>query len=350
MIEKGFHKDFSLSGRHFTSVRELLHFSEKNYQEIMTFLTEWFSDTREIIVQTSGSTGKPKKIAIPKNKMINSAKATGKFFNLQKNTSALLCLSPNYIAGKMMLVRALVLGWDLDVVPATSSPLKNNKKYDFVAMVPLQVQNSLKNLDNVKTILVGGGVMHANLIQQVKKSSAKIFQSYGMTETVTHIAVREIHPSYRDFYTTLPNVRISKDTRGCLVIDAPKIANEIVVTNDLVEIISENKFRWLGRIDSVINSGGIKLIPEQIEKKLAKIIISEFFIAKAKDTVLGEKVILFIEGKPNKEILNKIKNSLDLSKYEKPKNTYFIDTFIRTETGKINRLKTKDTFFAKTSC
>ncbi len=349
MIEKKIHKNFRLNGRYFTSEEELLHFSEKNHQEILPFLTEWFSDTREIIVQTSGSTGKPKKIAIPKNKMINSAEATGFFFNLPKKTTALLCLSPNYIAGKMMLVRALVLGWNLDFVPATSSPLQNNKKYDFVAMVPLQVQNSLENLDTVKTILVGGGVMHANLIHQVKKSTTKIFQSYGMTETVTHIAVREIHPLYSDFYTTLPNVRISNDTRGCLVIDAPKVANEIVVTNDLVDIISENKFIWIGRVDNIINSGGIKLIPEQIEQKLAKIITSEFFIAKAEDTVLGEKVIIFIEGKPNKDILNKIKNSLDLTKYEKPKNIYFINTFIRTETGKINRLETKDTFFAKAS-
>ena len=340
MIEKGFHKDFRLNGRHFTSEEELLHFSEKNHQEIMPFLMEWFSDTNEIIVKTSGSTGTPKKIAIPKNNMVNSAKATGEFFNLLEKTTALLCLSPKYIAGKMMLVRALVLGWDLDVVSATSSPLQNNKKYNFTAMVPLQVQNSLKNLNNVKTILVGGGVMHPNLIQQVKKNTTKIFQSYGMTETITHIAVREIHPFYNDFYTTLPNVSISKDTRGCLVIDAPKIANEIVVTNDLVDIISENKFIWLGRVDNIINSGGIKLIPEQIEQKLAKIITSEFFITKVEDAVLGEKVILFIEGKPNKDILNKIKNSLDLSKYEKPKNTYFINTFIRTETRKTNRLET----------
>jgi len=333
--DKFVHKDFRLNGRKFASEKEIVAYSKDNLPEITPFITDWFSNKEELMVQTSGSTGIPKKIAIKKEFMINSALATGEFFNLPAKTTALLCLSPSYIAGKMMLVRAMILGWNLDVMTPVSLPLRKNKKYDFVAMVPLQVQKSLADLYKAKIILVGGGVLDNKTIAALNLKKTKIFQSYGMTETVTHIAVREIHPNYSKYYTVFKNVSIAIDKRNCLVIDAPKVAENKVVTNDLVEILDASHFKWLGRADNVINSGGIKLMPEQIEAKLEHIISNPFFISKKPDDFLGEKVVLFIEGKQDKTLALKIEKLL--SKYEIPKEILFVDAFIRTETGKINR-------------
>jgi O-succinylbenzoic acid--CoA ligase len=340
-----FHKDFCLNGRNFASAEELLDYTNKNIPIITPFLTEWFSDTKILTVNTSGSTGKPKPINIQKQFMINSALATGSFFNLPKNTNALLCLPTNYIAGKMMLVRSMVLGWNLDVVEASSSPLKNNKSYNFVAMVPMQVQKSILDLHKAKIILIGGGEVSQKLIETFSNIKSKIFQSYGMTETVTHIAVREIHPNFSEFYTTLPQVKITTDNRNCLVINAPKVASGKIVTNDLVQIKNDNQFKWLGRVDNIINSGGIKLIPEQIEGKLQKIITSPFFIHKKQDDLLGEKVVLIVQGEKDKNLIKRIQSISDLNQYEKPKEIHFLDEFIYTKTDKINRVATVKNIF-----
>jgi len=344
MNKQNFHKNFRLNGIAFTSDKELLQYSYDNCKEITPFLTEWFSDLDYMVVQTSGSTGTPKKIHILKQYMINSAIATGDFFELKQKTNALLCLSPDYIAGKMMLVRALVLGWYLDVIKPNSLPLRKEKKYDFVAMVPMQVQKSLIDLHKVRKILVGGGVLNRKILNQIKDIPTKIFQSYGMTETVTHIAIREIFPNYQEYYSTLNDVTIEMDNRGCLIIDAPKVASTKIITNDLIKIISKTQFQWLGRVDNIINSGGVKLVPEQIEEKLQALIPNPFFITKQQDAVLGEKVVLFIESDKNQPLINTLKSSNILSKYEKPKEIIFTDTFIYTETNKINRYLTIQSF------
>ncbi len=342
MEKRNFHKDFRLNGISFTSDKEMLDFTEKKIPFITNFLNDWFDKKEFIIVQTSGSTGKPKPIKILKNQMKNSALATADFLELHKKTTALLCLSTDYIAGKMMLVRALVLGWYLDVIEAQSTVLQENKKYDFVAMAPVQVQNSLTNLYKVKKLLIGGGAISKKLENRLQNEKTAIFSSYGMTETITHIAIRKvnfIHTEKDVCYKTLPNVFIRLDERGCLVIDAKKVATDLIITNDLVTIMDASHFVWLGRIDNIINSGGIKIIPEQIEKKLTTIITTNFFIGSKKDDILGEKLILLIEGNFDKKILNKIKESSLLSKYEKPKEIIFLDKFIYTKTGKINRFK-----------
>ncbi len=342
-MEKGnFHKDFRLNGTSFASVKEILDFTEKNIPFITSFLSSWFDNNEFIIVQTSGSTGKPKTIKILKNQMKNSALATADFFELYEKTTALLCLSTDYIAGKMMLVRALVLGWYLDVIEVQSTVLQTNKNYDFVAMVSMQVQKSLANLYKVKKLLIGGGAISKKLEKQLQNKNTAVFSSYGMTETITHIAIRKvnfIHTEKDAYYKTLPNVFISLDKRGCLLIDAKKVASDLIITNDLVAIKDASHFVWLGRIDNVINSGGIKIIPEQVEEKLNTIISANFFITSKKDEILGEKLILLIEGNFDKKILRKIKETTLLYKYEKPKEIIFLDKFIYTETGKINRLK-----------
>ncbi|WP_298287035.1 AMP-binding protein [uncultured Lutibacter sp.] len=343
------HKSFKINGESFSSIDELILFSEGVSNEIAQFLKEWFNLEPFVEVKTSGSTGTPKIIQLQKALMINSAKATGAYFNIKENAKVLLCMSPNFIAGKMMLVRALTLGWHLDVVSATSNPLKTIKKvYDFSAMVPLQLHNSLPQINKIKKLIVGGGVVSEKLLNQLQVIKTNVYATYGMTETITHIAVKKLNNFEEkklnlkgEFnYKTLPNITVSKDYRGCLVINAPKVANELVITNDLVELISETEFKWLGRFDTIINSGGVKLIPEQIEEKLASIIQKRFFITGISDPILGEKLILLVEGKNDISLESKLKKKTLLSKYEKPKEIYFINAFIETPTSKINRVET----------
>ncbi|OSY88323.1 O-succinylbenzoic acid--CoA ligase [Tenacibaculum holothuriorum] len=364
-MQTSFHKSFKLNGKSFVNKEALLQYSKTINNSIVVFLTDWFNEQDFVVVQTSGSTGKPKPIQIKKEFMKNSALATGDFFNLSENTTALLCLSTDYIAGKMMLVRALVLGWELDIVDPISNPLKDlNKEYDFSAMVPLQLRNSLEELDRIKQLIVGGGVVANDLIEVIQEKKTKIFATYGMTETVTHIAVKKLNhftlfrveatkqslnkkDVYKEeFYQTLPNVELSQDNRNCLVINAPKVANEQIVTNDVVNLLSETTFEWLGRFDNVINSGGVKLHPEKIEEKLSKVITQRFFVAGVSDTILGEKLILIVEDVNSIEAKKSLKTKLEkldkLSKYEIPKEIYFVDQFIETETKKIQRSKTLD--------
>ena len=365
--ENQFHIKFRLLGKAFNSVDELLLFSQSISVEVYQFLENWFDESTIIEVKTSGSTGTPKLIQLQKKHMINSAKATGEFFNLFENTTALLCMPVNFIAGKMMLVRALTLGWQLDVVEPSSAPLKNVEKgYDFSAMAPLQVINSLQEIDKIKKLIIGGGVVSKELISKIQHQKTEIFATYGMTETVTHIAIKKLNnfnlipesknktllQAENDFrsrhaelisashYKTLPNVKISIDSRNCLVIDAPKICDKKIVTNDIVELITATEFKWLGRYDSVINSGGVKLIPEQIEEKLVSVIKERFFVAGIPDAILGEKLVFVVEGIEKKYFFEKVKDIQSLSKYEIPKEIYFVKCFIETETQKINRKET----------
>ena len=333
------HPDFKLNGKSYSYLEllsEALYLKENGQvfeKKIGKFLLEWLNNESFVFVQTSGSTGKPKQIVLDKKAMMASAKATGTFFNLQPKSTALLCLSADYIAGKMMLVRAITLGLHLDAVEPNSNPL-GNKKYDFVAMVPMQVANSLNKLYLVETLLIGGTKVSYQLAESILKTNCKAFESYGMTETISHIAIKPIGAKE---FTILPNVTISLDERNCLVIEALELSQDKIITNDIVEILNERQFVLKGRIDNVINSGGVKIFPEEIEEKLAKFISVRFFIASLPDEKLGEKVILVLEGKPF-EVDNTIFS--DLSKYQIPKEVVFIDKFIETETNKINRKKT----------
>ncbi|MDN3619037.1 AMP-binding protein [Polaribacter undariae] len=353
-----FHSSFQLNGVSFASVDEILTYASRFTDEIYPFLETWFSDDAFITVKTSGSTGVPKNIKLHKSQMINSALATGSFFDLKENTTALLCLPTGYIAGKMMLVRALTLGWHLDIVAPTSYPLRGIKKqYDFSAMVPLQLENSINSLHQVKKLIVGGGVVSNQLKDKIQSASCSIFATYGMTETITHIAVKRLNnfsslqknnsneSSQKDFYQTLPNVEIYKDVRNCLVIKAPKVSNEVIFTNDIIHLVADDQFEWLGRLDNVINSGGVKLHPEKIEEKLSKIISNRFFVAGLADDRLGQKLVLIIELpfaslEAEVALKLKIKQLKSLTKFEIPKEIYFVANFIDTETNKIQRTKT----------
>ena len=341
----------------------LIKEGEDYEKSIGNFLLDWLDGHATVTVKTSGSTGKPKSISLKKAQMINSALATGEFFGLKPGYRALLCLPADYIAGKMMLVRALVLGLELDSVNPSSRPMDGSSRtYDFVAMVPLQLENSLGSLNRIKTLIIGGAPMSYSLKVQVQvqvqvqaqvqtqnqaqnqdaKGTTAIFETYGMTETITHAAVKKIPEAGRSRnFTALPHVCFSVDDRGCLIIDAPKVANKPVVTNDLVRLVSDTEFEWLGRYDNIINSGSIKLVPEQIEAKLMQIIDDRFFVAGIPDERLGQKLVLAVEGKVDTEnLLTRIKSLHTLQKFEVPKEIFQVPKFVETGNGKVSRGET----------
>ena len=210
--------------------------------------------------------------------------------------------------------------------------------YDFAALVPMQAQYSLDKLKHIKKIIIGGAKITKPLEDKLLKVKSEIYETYGMTETITHIAAKRIG---EEAFTVFPNVMLSLDDNNCLLIKAPSISNELIETNDIVEMVSENEFIWLGRYDNVVNSGGIKLIPEQIEEKLATRIPRRYFVIGQADPVLGEKLVLIVEGEPipiEKEVFDV------LDKYEKPKEIHFVKHFEETPTGKIIRKETLSKF------
>ena len=332
------HNQFKLNGFHLNRedlcrvAYSFIKEGEEFEKPVGDFLLDWFDSKSYLEVHTSGSTGEPKLIKINKEAMVNSALATGDFFDLHPGNKALHCLPVKYVAGKMMLVRAMILGLDLDFVAPSLRPLENNDTvYDFVAMVPIQAQHSLKELKKVKKLIVGGAKMHKTLETALSKLTTVVYETYGMTETITHIAAKR---AGENAFTVLPNVTISYDDRNCMVIHAPRISNDVIQTNDIVELINENQFIFLGRFDNVINSGGIKLIPEQIEEKLSSKIENRFYVIGKTDKDLGEKLILVIEGE-KQDIDPTIFDVLD--KYEKPKEIVFVPKFKDTITSKILR-------------
>ncbi|WP_373056810.1 AMP-binding protein [Zunongwangia sp. H14] len=349
------HPDFRLNKKHFSNAElrqvaySFIKEGEAFEEKLGTFLLEWLKPSSFITSKTSGSTGKPKEIELKKEHMVNSALATSKFFGLPEKTTALLCLPATYIAGKMMLVRAMVLGWQLDIIPPSSNPLDQVfKRYDFCAMTPFQLDNSVGRLHLIKKLIVGGGAVSFRIKDMVRDLETKVYETYGMTETVTHIAARRLNPVKRKdeerTFKVLPNINISKDSRGCLVIKAPKLSDDVVVTNDIVDILTYKKFQWKGRIDNVINTGGIKIYPEEVEKKISPVVHQRFFITSLPDDSLGDRLVLFVENDFSEELLDSLTQSIkeldSLSKYEIPKKIYLIEKFEETSSGKIHRENT----------
>ena len=346
------HNRFKFNGLHFNfeELKEVAYSLIKEgepYEKVTgNFLIDWLNNKDFLYVQTSGSTGQPKQIKLAKQAMVNSSIATGNFFGLEPGDKALHCLPSHYIAGKMMFVRALVLGLELDFVEPSSHPIFDYEKhYDFCAMVPMQLKNCINYTNNIKTIIVGGSIVTKPLAQKIKESTSKFYETYGMTETVTHVAVRQLESKTHKgetYFKALSHVKFSQDDKQRLIIHAPKLVSEDLVTNDIVELHSETSFQLLGRYDNVINSGGVKLFPEQIEKKIVPAIKERYIIASEEDTTLGEKLILIVENtlESDEEIIERIKNLGTLDKLEIPKKVYKLNKFPETNNGKIQRKKT----------
>ena len=328
-----------------------LHFTDEPEDTwrnaIYHFLVNWFDDSDSIITHTTGSTGIPKDIRLRKTAMFNSARMTNHFFKLNATSTVLLCMPASYIAGKMMLVRALVSGFNLLTVEPSANPFeKLNQLVDFTAITPYQLFHSAESLKTglVSKLIVGGSQVTRKLVELVEDFPSEMYETYGMTETCSHIALRRFNGKERsEYFTVLGGVEISQTKRGCLVINAPHLLEYEIQTTDLVEIISENSFRWLGRADSVINSGGVKIYPEQVEKKLEEIIPFSYFITSIPDKLLENKLVLVIESEAfttEQEMDLKLKIQPLLHKFEFPKQIFYLPAFVYSQNNKLLRKET----------
>jgi len=315
----------------------------------MAFIDEWNNDSAYVEVKTSGSTGEPKRMLVEKRRMLNSARITCDFLGLKPGDTALLCMSTDYIAGKMMVVRSIERRLKLIEVPPSGHPLDNgpwsmvNGQLSFAAMVPMQVYNSLQvpaekeRLMAIRHLIIGGGAIDEAMEAELRSFPNAVWSTYGMTETLSHIALRRISgPEASEWYTPFPTVKLSTNDEGCLVIDAPEVCAQTLVTNDIVELKPDARFRIRGRKDNVICSGGIKIQIEEVEQALKKYVRVPYIISKRKDPKFGEIVVLLTEGDTAQvqTICQQV-----LPKYHQPKLYLKIDKIPLTETGKPARKK-----------
>lgn len=313
-------------------------------KKVLQFLEDWFSASDTVMVQTSGSTGTPKVFAIEKGRMRQSAQMTCDKLNLKEGDTALLCLPVDYISGKMMVVRAVERKLNLIVMTPSAQPVDQlNNHIDFCALSPLQVENSLAKLHLIKNIIIGGAAVSESLKNKITQtlknitSQTLIYETYGMSETLSHIALKEIHPKLEEYFKVLDDVQISLDSRNCLEIFAPQLNPDHLTTNDLVEIKNEKEFKFLGRIDNVINSAGLKIYPEQLESLVKKDLSNEVVFFGIVDELLGQKLIMVIEGEENDFARKQVDQIKYPTKNHQPKEILFLSKFPRLPNGKINR-------------
>lgn len=313
------------------------------------FLTEWRSESETVELFTSGSTGVPKRITATKRQMEASARITCEFLNLKAGNSALLCLPLDYIAGKMMVVRSEVASLNIISVEPDGHPLKNiDVHVDFAAMVPLQVYNSLlvpeekEKLMNVRQLIIGGSPVSDDMALELKCFPNGVWSTYGMTETLSHIALRRLSgPQASEWYSPLPGVEVYTDEMGKLIIHAPAVCSKVLKTNDIAEMSPDgSNFRIVGRADNVINSGGVKIYMEEIEKAIAPHIACPFAVTKKTDRKFGEIVVLIAEAGDRGEMAEIEKTCKDLlPEYSRPKVYIYTNNLPLTGTGKINRME-----------
>lgn len=324
------------------------------------FCQQWLAGQTSFTLPTSGSTGTPKLIQLTRTQMIASAERTGQALGLRPGDRALVCLNLRYIAGIMMLVRGFVLGLELTIVPPSRDPLHPfpaDTCFDFAALVPLQLQAMLQSahtralLNRMRALLIGGAPISPELAAAIRQHlTAPTFHTYGMTETVSHIALRRLNgPAASDFFTPLVGVALDQDSRGCLTIHASELAQaQVLVTNDLVELRADGCFRWLGRADNIINSGGVKVPAEQVEQALAQLPAlagRRLFVAGQPHPELGQVIVALIEGEPLPDLPHLEAHLADqlrdlLPKYAIPRRIYVIPHFAETPTGKVDRCAT----------
>ena len=331
------------------------------------FFSEWNNDSDRVLVHTSGSTGKPKPMMVEKKRMLNSARITCDFLGLKPGDSALLCMSLDYIAGKMVVVRSIERHLHLISVSPSGHPLKDiNEEITFAAMVPMQVYNTLQvpeereRLTHIRHLIIGGGAIDASLEKELQAlpGNIAIWSTFGMTETLSHIALRRINGAEAsEWYQPFDSVKISQTDEGCLVIDAPLVCAETLVTNDIVEIesyiynkVEKTRFRIKGRKDNVICSGGIKIQIEEVEALLKPYLEKPFMLAKKKDEKFGEIAVLLTEDEDLKKVEATIRRLLSgksddsnksseskSHKYWIPREFRYVDHLPLTETGKPKR-------------
>ena len=312
--------------------------------DLKEFLAEWHNDSPTVLVHTSGSTGKPKPMWVEKRLMEASARMTCDFLGLREGDTALLCLPLDYIAGKMVVVRSLVRGLRLISVEPCGEPLNTELgRLDFAAMVPMQVWNSLQvpeqreRLMRIRQLIIGGGAIDDALARALVGLPNQVWSTYGMTETLSHIALRRLNgPEASEWYTPFEGVGLSLTAEGCLVIDAPLVCEERLTTNDMAEIDPQGRFRILGRKDNVVCSGGIKIHIEEVERLLTSNLSAPFLISKRRDEKFGEAVVLLTEGSTEeaRQTCRQV-----LPKHWCPRFFVHVDHIPLTATGKLARFQ-----------
>lgn len=315
----------------------------------LRFVWQWLSGQTTFSLTTSGSTGAPRPIHLTRAQMQASARATGAALGLQPGDHALVCLNPAFVAGVMMLVRGLELGLRLTVIAPTSRPLGGGlsaeSRFDFTAFVPLQLHSTLRHaedtarLNQMKGVLIGGAALSPTLAQEAQHVVAPLYHTYGMTETVSHIALRRINgPQAETLFTPLPGVTCQLDERGCLMVRGPMTADAWVTTNDRVDITADGRLRWLGRIDHVINSGGVKVQAEEVEEALQRLLPEQrLCVLGLPDERLGQCVTAVIEGAPFDTATLQAQLAGQLAAYAAPRRFEFRPHLPLTPSGKIDR-------------
>lgn len=317
-------------------------------QQLFEFLKNWFTDSPCISVKTSGSTGEPKQMQVEKQRMIQSALLTCEFLKLKKGDSALLCMPLDYIAGKMMVVRALVTGLNLHIVTPSATPLEHAARhFAFAAMTPMQIFSSLQSepdrawLMAIENLIIGGGAVDAKMAQALKAFPNKVYSTYGMTETLSHIAMRRLSSdTASECYYPFSSVQLSlSEPDNTLTINAPLVTCETLCTNDVAHINEDGSFKILGRKDNTINSGGIKIQAEEVEALLQPVINGVFAITSMPDERYGEIVVLAVENDIDTYLEQRIRSTLP--KYFVPKKIIKLEKIPLTETQKIKRTELK---------
>jgi len=342
-------KGLNLNGRFF-DLPELVQLCENEIKrgkepewklDVYRFLLDFLNDSGTIFQKTSGTTGAAKSIELLKTSMLQSAKNTIGFFNLKEEDVAVLCLPIKYIAGKMMVVRALLAGMKIHLIGPSGTPdFEGIGKIDFCAMVPMQASSSLqkKLWPEIKTLILGGTETGTELLERLQQLKTQVFETYGMAETCSHVALKQLNGKHpENTFSALPGVQLSTDERDCLVIETDYLPEKII-TNDRVEIVSENEFKWLGRFDNVINSGGIKIQPETLEKQFQEILGKACAVIGIPDELLGQKMVLVVETSERtntEEIIEKLASHFERKLL--PKAVYFIDNFPRNKSFKTDR-------------
>jgi o-succinylbenzoate---CoA ligase len=325
----------------------------------LEFCRNWLNGVQAFPIQTSGSTGTPKTISLSRQQIEASAKRTIKLLNLKPGDCTLVCLNTEYIAGMMMLARGFLADLSMIIVEPIGNPLtlvSQDEKIDFVSFVPMQLQTilqempeALPQLDQMKGILVGGAPVSPTLQRELQRIQAPVYHTYGMTETASHIALRRLNgANAAEYYQVLEKVTVGLDKRGCLTIKGDVTNNEKLITNDIVELLTPERFRWIGRIDNTINTGGVKVQTEKVELAIAEAFSEQtnsprFFIAPQPDELLGEKIVLILEGESlSQDEEDKLFDNLKirLKKFELPKDIYYSKSFTETSTGKLSRQRT----------
>lgn len=322
--------------------------SESFEASLADFLAEWFNPLPVLKVQTSGSTGTPKELWVEKERMRNSARLTVAFLGLQAGDSTLICMPLKYIGGKMVIVRALIAGLNLIPVTPSGHPMATLETAPvFAAMTPMQVFNSIQiatekeRLEQIQHLIIGGGAIDNELAQVLKKFPKAVWSTYGMTETLSHIALRRLSgPEASEWYTPFSQVSLCLSAEGTLIIQTPTVNPETLVTNDLVTFNSEGQFRIIGRKDNVINTGGVKVQIEQVETLLKPRLTFDIQITGVPDPKFGERIVLLAETGENlndrqRNLLEEAFNSLP--PYWRPKETIPVPSLPKTGSGKPDR-------------